>query len=185
MPGLLTLDIASMTGWAHKARPDAPPTYGSVQFEGTSKNMGRFLWYFRRWQMAIMARLDPDQVWYESPFVGNPAAVAKMYALAGQVELNCIDHGLSRDHYGSVTANQWRPRFLGPNFVAKAKGRAARREELKFAVIAQCEAFGWSPQDDNQGDALGILDYRVAKTWPTAAVAGAPLLGAWHDENQN
>ncbi len=176
MSGILTLDIASNTGWAHKARPDAAPEFGSVLFEGNSKNMGRFLWNFRRWQMAIMTRLDPDQVFYESPFVGNPAAVAKMYNLAGQVELNCIDHGLSRDQYHPVTSSQWRPRFLDPDFKPTTSGRTTKRDQLKAAVIAQCEAFGWSPEDDNQGDALGILDYAVLQVWPGAAMAGAPLL---------
>lgn len=165
MGGILAIDPASKTGWAHKAGPAAAPEYGAAAIEGGA-NLGRFLANFRRWHLAIMERLEPGVVYYEPPFVGNAAAVQKLHALRGQIALNCLDRGIPCH---AVAVQAWRSHFLGKGWSLRGLPKDQRRRELKAAVRRQCKILGWPAKNDDEADALGILDYACAQEkWPAA-----------------
>lgn len=55
-----------------------------------------------------------------------------------------------------VWLNSWRPYFLDRVKPRALKGQDAR-DWYKREVIAQCQAYGFDPKDDNAADAIGML----------------------------
>jgi Holliday junction resolvasome RuvABC endonuclease subunit len=172
MTGILAIDPATNSGWAHKARQGAPPTYGAVMIDG--KN-ARFLYNFRGWMVAIMGRLQPDSIYYEPPFVGKINSIKKLYQLQGVLELTALDAGLPCK---AAAVQSWRSHFLGKGWSLKGLPKDSRRRELKAAVRQQCKILGWPTTGDDEADALGILDYACAVERWGAAPAGLFAAGA-------
>lgn len=159
MSGLLALDLATKAGWAYRDGMDDPPQYGTFAIEG--RHIGRFLANYDDWLQKIVQRLAPEYVAYEAPYVGNPSAIRKIYALTSHTEWRCLVMGLPCKE---VAATTWRKHFLG-----RAK---YERREAKQAAMQMCRTMGWKPADDNQADALGLLDYAHAMTFGVAEPQG-------------
>lgn len=77
----------------------------------------------------------------------NIDTLRKLYSLAGVIELLAGRQGVD---CRETNLARWRSWFLSGQ--PRPKGTKA----LKAAVIARCEEYGWAPQNDNEGDALGI-----------------------------
>jgi hypothetical protein len=53
----------------------------------------------------------------------------------------------------AVNLSSWRSKFIGP------QKRGTKRVTLKELSIERCRQLGWKPKNDDEADALGILDY--------------------------
>lgn len=82
------------------------------------------------------------------------AATAEAFAYAVNARIRAANVG------------SWRKSFIG-------KGSGLKTAEFKRLCIARCREFGWTPKNDNDADALGLLDH---------AVGLAGIVPPWREE---
>ncbi|WP_226576479.1 RuvC family protein [Acuticoccus sediminis] len=92
-----------------------------------------------------------DAVYAEEAWVGpktnpNTAAILHKYEVA--IEMACIS---TKTPLRLIRSQTWRKTFFGAG-----RGTGSRAKQ-KATSIEMCRLMGWSPRDDNQADALGIL----------------------------
>ena len=135
----------------------------------TGVDVGRFLCAFEDWLTAdLMARTRPERVVFETAWVGpktNQATARKLMGMAGEVEKICHRNGLM-----CVEANNASVR---KHFIGKGRGT---RDELKQMTIEACRARGWQPANDDEADALAILDYALRLWRIDVPWADGPLI---------
>ena len=161
--GILTLDLATQCGWALSGPPvvhlgDRPflrNFYGDELAWGT-------LDLDRGMRMAQLKALEDflDQVLpyvdhvlreatYEAPH--RRAAARVLTPMADMVDFKAREYSVESWFIAAAT---WRKHFLGFG--------TGKRDDLKEAAKKQCALFGWNVTDDNQADALGLMDYARA-----------------------
>jgi crossover junction endodeoxyribonuclease RuvC len=152
-PLILTLDLATITGWAI-GRHGQRPVSGSVRL--TSKphakigSMGAALMDHVH---ALWIEHEFDRVVVEAPLITTKGMdrTRQALGLAGIVEL----WGYRRTvPVREAPASTVRKQVLGRGTFPKG--------EAKSAVMAWAEAAGYRPQDDNEADALALLHYAVS-----------------------
>ena len=90
-----------------------------------------------------------------------------------------------------VNLESWRPEFIGRVVSQQAKRDARNKSKqldkkvsargtLKALTIARCKQLGWTPRNDDEADALGILDYvltlhQIIPPWRKDEVLRPPL----------
>lgn len=172
MPGILALDLSTVTGWAYRSSPAAAPVYG--RFELPRKrgkkdhNTGEYLAAFRSHLRRLVEEYQPADVVFEAPIIverkdrfGRPVrqsvqSLRKLYSLAGLTEMFCADAGI---RCAEAKMQRARKHFVG-------HGRpGSNRDEIKASIINACRLRGWTPQDDNVADALCVLDYSAHLIW--------------------
>lgn len=151
MPGkvILTLDIATVTGWAVSQPGRNGPLYGSHRIvQGTiGDDLGRAFAAFRQWLSDMLAVYNPDEIWFEAPLPTTNRSISTMRLLmalpAFAEELSYLrSTPCFEQHRGTICKA-----ILG-------KGNATKGDVLGWAVRK-----GHSPQDDNAADALLLLAY--------------------------
>jgi Holliday junction resolvasome RuvABC endonuclease subunit len=171
--GILSLDLASSTGWAYSF-PGDEPQYGSCRFAPPGCEVGRFAMLGADWLDAQLAVHRPRIVVYEAPIlVGaktTPETVEKLMGLVFRLKELCYRRDIPvGKKYDSSTVCKW---FTG-------RGRYGDRAEKKAAVMRACVALGWKPDDDDAGDALALLCYATSILAPKVPAKRwlGPLLG--------
>lgn len=150
---LLTLDLATVTGWA-VWRPDGnhPGVQsGTERLPKTGDDVGRFLCAYADWLMPFVELERPGRVVFEAPWIGPQTSqdvARKLLGLACMTEAVCHWQGIPAWEVNNASV---RKHFIG-------KGRGDRRE-LKRLTMAACRERGWQPEDDNEADALAVMDY--------------------------
>ncbi len=163
MTTILTLDLSTHIGWA--AWPSGHSVaYGTYDLPQTGPDIGRMLRAYDDWWRHMAAVHKPTHLCFEAPFVGGPrmnnVTIYKLINLAGHTEYAAQASGV---RYFQVAIPKWRKHFFG-------KG-GGKRDEMKALAMRECTRRGWRPADDNQADALGMLDYaahclKVKTDWP-------------------
>ena len=164
---IVALDLATRTGWA-RWRAGDEVHHGTIALPETGPEVGRFLAAFDDRLVSVLA-VAPDVVVFEAPWVGSDthqATARKLMGLAGHVEFVCYRAGIA---CCEVNNNTVRKHFCG-------KGNAPRKA-MKAMVIAACRDRGWSPANDDEADALAMLDYaahvyRLDIPWVCGALFG-------------
>ncbi len=171
---ILALDSARVTGWAH-LRENGTIVSGVKELGPKDMRIGPLLLNFDRWLAASIENSKPTWIYYEQPFSGtNQKTSFALMALAGQIEL--------AGFRGKVMV---RP-ILNPVFIAhyckgagalKRKGLTAteRRKARKDRTIAVCLDRGFYPKDDNEADALALLDYAMHNEHLSTGFSRGPL----------
>ena len=179
---ILALDLATTTGWALGEDHQAP-AHGRFSLPSCGENYGVFAAEFWRWLAGRLVRHEPRLVAYEKPIhlpTDKLHTVRRLYSLATVTEMVCVAKGVQVVSYG---LDEIRTNFVGPLHRKRFPGR----DNIKRAVIAECRARGWNPNDDNDADALALLDLARVKHVPgfrsrthlglgcaaSAAIAGA------------
>lgn len=143
---ILALDLGTTTGWALMAR-DGSITSGTESFKPHRFEGGgmRFL-RFKRWLTEIKQTSDGiDAVYFEE--VRRHLGVDAAHAYGGfmaQLTAWCEHHQIP---YQGVPVGTIKKHATG-------KGNASKDE-----MIAAAKARGHLPADDNEADALALLDY--------------------------
>lgn len=150
---ILTLDIATRTGWA-LARPDGPPASGVYRANEGGNRLGYVLFKFSEWLTDFLAANRVRRVYYEAPlFMFNQRdgeqkttqeTVFRLMAMAGVAITVAESFGIEADklHHQQVK------KFFAGSGHAKPE-----------AVIKACFDRGWRPTSDDDADALAMLAY--------------------------
>lgn len=167
---LLALDIATKTGWALGLPGNGLVASGVLALPKTGNDIGRFIAPYAVWLDQKIKESEITDVVFESPImpgVTNVMTLRKLYGLTGRTEEICLDHGIGcRERHMQA----WRKHFLGRASAPKdIKDKAERRKWLKSECIRQCRARGWNPRDDNEADALGLMDCVLCTDYPEYA----------------
>lgn len=146
---ILALDLGTTTGWALRGR-DGTVTSGSVSFKPQRFEGGgmRFL-RFKRWLTEIKQCSDGlDEVVFEE--VRRHASTDATHVYVGflaTLTAWCEHHGIP---YQGVPVG---------TIKRHATGRGNANKEAMMAAI---RALGHQPADDNEADALALLDFALA-----------------------
>lgn len=177
MTKILALDLATCTGFALGGRSGVILS-GYRRFPSTGDDIGAFGRAFRDWLVIGLKRHKPDLVVFESPLLTgltNITTLRKLYGLAFELETVAGDAKLLDMNSGieclEVSNGDWIKHFLGAGNVPP--GGDARKK----AVFRMCGIRGWSPENHDEGDALGILDYAIATGDALFALQATPLFG--------
>lgn len=173
LPMILSLDAATVTGWAY-GRPGEEPTFGVVEFGGGEGGNGEVISKFRAWCFETCYRLRPDELVFESPYVPhipkkpdptkkslfNPKTLRRLYGIASEIEAVCWELRINccESTIGEIS-----------NFFTGRWGHGGR-EKKKAAFIARARQYGWNCTDDNEADAVAL--------WAMAEGIFAPELSA-------
>jgi crossover junction endodeoxyribonuclease RuvC len=170
MTRLLALDLSSHTGFACGSVQEGIVESGTFHIPKTGENVGLFLAHYRKWLDSTITRYEPWTVFFEAPVLpGRGKAglliLRKLYSLAGLTEL--VTHDRSLDCREANTSD------IVTHFCGKGSPRFG--DARKKATIAKCRERGWSPRDDNEADALALLDYAFSLIKPAHALEATPL----------
>lgn len=176
--GILALDLATVTGWAHvsplalaswpktaleaASMPGLPFDVGTQQFPKTGTDVGRFADAFHNWLVSMIEERRPDSLVFEAPYADSKRhqqTARKLLGLAWHTEWCCLRMGV---RCSEANMTEYRKHFTG---VGQAK-----RERMKALVMESCRARGWEVADDNEADAMALLDFAVA-CWRPGRVA--------------
>ena len=148
MSVIFALDLATQTGWAY--RSCGLVTSGSEGFK-LKKTDGpgvRFL-KFRSWFRDMLETVKPTKVVYEEVMRWSSGAAAKCYCgLLAVVQTECEAHEVPYEgvHVGTIKKS------------ATKKGNATKEQMIQAA-----KDLGYSPKDDNEADALHLLQYESGR----------------------
>jgi len=140
---ILALDLGQHTGWAVRTA-DGVITSGTVEFKpGRHEGGGMGYLRFRRWLDELrLSTNGVTEVLYEEIRAHRGTLAAQIYgAFLGHLQAWCESRA-----------------------VATIKRHVTGRGNAdKEAVIAAVRALGFDPADDNEADALALLDWALAQ----------------------
>jgi hypothetical protein len=144
---ILTLDLGTQMGWAMKSQSQI--LSGTQSFKDTRFTGGGMRFYlFQKWLMSIHSTGSISEVWYEEVArhgINNQTAVAHTYGgFLATLQIFCEDNKIP---YQGVPISTIKKHITG-------KGNANKQ-----MVIDAIKLKGFDPKDDNEADALAILDY--------------------------
>lgn len=157
---ILALDIATVTGWALGSL-DCEPEAGRFRLPKTGDDIGRFVNAYRDWLVEMIDRHSPSRVVYESPLT-TPGPQTNMMTLRKLGGLTVMTESVAVDM--AVECKEANLSTIRKHFVGR--GRAPKdvkdgRKWFKAAVMDRCQVKGWHPADDNEADALALLDFSL------------------------
>lgn len=171
-PLVLGLDVATTLGWARGHVDAVAPACGTIRFGTVRTSAPEIFGLAIRWAEAYIGGAKPDILVIEALL--PPDAMHGETSKAVRDRL-CGLHGimLGIAHNSGVgeivmaSVGDVRNHFIGT--------RSLKRAQAKKAVMAKCQALGWSVADDNQGDAAATWSYACALIDPKLALRGSPL----------
>jgi len=136
---ILALDLATKTGWAHIDGPSGVQSFALSRGE----SRGMLFLKFRGWLERIYRDAPFDVVVYEQPHLRGGHATEVLAGMVGILQAWAAEHGVetAMRHSREIKTH------------ATGNGNAN-----KDAMIAAAKERGWSPEDDNEADALWLLD---------------------------
>jgi hypothetical protein len=156
----LALDTSkSQTAWARWATGEPVPSFNSFQCgsEYTDDGQAMEKLWIELDQAAAFGL--PDVVAVESPADASNWAGGRKFQhtkslvrLSGVVMFWARNKGIGRRT--EIDKAHWFPAFIGP-------GQRAPKGESKSYCIARCRTLGLRPRNDDEADAIGILDYMI------------------------
>jgi len=179
--GIIALDLSKRsTGWAIWALGWENPRYGSVQLGSEYTSDGQTCIKLHRTLADLRSTICKFEViYYEKPLTQLQRGGASN--AANDIQIKLVGHAESfaeaipgiRMSQGIDLAS-WRKFFIG------SMKRGTKTKELKDYTMERCNQFGWKPRNNDEGDALGILDYAInlqgiLAPWRNANVLNFPL----------
>lgn len=143
---ILALDLGTKTGWAIKTGPDilsGTQPFTPQRFDGGGMRYLRF----SRWLTELEGNRAIERVYYEEVRRHMSTDAAHCYGgFLATLQAWCETRNIP---YAGIPVGTIKKHATG-------SGAAT-----KDAMIAAAVAKGWSPADDNEADALHILDYAL------------------------
>ena len=156
---LLALDMSkTRTGWAFWSDGLAQPVYGSFPLGDEFTPFGKVFAKLHMELSDLHQTLGFDAVRYEQPadtqHFDRKTSFDVPFVLMGiaaHAHSFCAAKQVRRCEW--VPASTWRRHFIG------TMKRGTKKMDLKDFVQARCRELGMKPRNDDEADALGILDY--------------------------
>jgi hypothetical protein len=155
----LSLDLSKKrTGWAFWAPGQSRPVFGSFGLGDEYSPPGKVFAKLHGELSDLHRATGFVAVRYEQP--ADPQHFARTTAfevpflligLAAHVNSFCAALGIRRCDW--TPAATWRRHFIGP------MKRGTKRMDLKDFVMQRCRDLGMAPRNDDEADAIGLLDY--------------------------
>lgn len=180
MTSILSLDLSKRsTGWAIWQSGWSAPRFGSVQLGSEYTTDGGCyvkLHHVLRDLRVAVSRFE--SIYYEEPI--NPQALTghtnadTLRVLSGLAAHACsFGHAMGL-RVQAVNITSWRRHFVGK------MPRGTKTKDWKAYADERCRQYGWKPQNSDEADALGILDYAVSlegvrALWSENETLRAPL----------
>lgn len=180
--GVLSLDLSkSRTGWAFWEEGMAAPAFGHWRLGDEYTPFGKVFATLHMQLSDLLRATGFSEVRYEQP--ADPSKFDRATAfdvpflligLAAHVNSFCSAKGIRRCDW--IHQATWRRHFIGP------MKRGRKKWELKDFVEARCKELGMAPRNDDEADALGILDYDlsvagITPPWRMQHVLGEQMVG--------
>ncbi|MGH6967777.1 MAG: hypothetical protein ACREEN_01555 [Stellaceae bacterium] len=163
--GILALDLATVTGWAH-GFPGAVPVSGSVRIGREGSSVEVFLSAFYQWLDETLARCPARIFIFEAPFIRDGRTsgdtARKLQSLAGIAGMLAYDRGFPPERICEADSVQVCKAFTGRGHF---KGD---RDRKKLLVMNRCRELGWEPTDNDAADALALFRFAESKFYPNA-----------------
>ncbi len=110
---------------------------------------------------ALIVHHNPDLIVIEAP-IGGKKVNAPLIKMVGCIEGCAFNRGVKTEtaHLGTI-----RKHFLGKAFTKKDfphLTEKAARAEIKRMVWQRCSMMGWSPENDDESDAMALWDWSCA-----------------------
>lgn len=178
----LALDLSKTSaGWAQWLPGWDKPIYGSFRLGSEYTTIGGTCAALHR-ELTAIHRLTP----VEWGFIEKPLTAAQLHGntnadalfilagIAAHAHSFAYAKGWSGQRVIEVNIATWRRHFIGP------MKRGTKSKALKDYTGQRCRQLGWSPRNDDEADALGILDYAlhsrsITPPWAANEVLRAPL----------
>ena len=180
MTSILSLDLSKRsTGWAIWQSGWSAPRFGSVQLGSEYTSDGGCyvkLHHVLRDLRVAVSRFE--SIYYEEPI--NAAALTghtnadTLRVLSGLAAHTCsFGHAMGL-RVQAVNIASWRRHFVGKMPLG------TKTKDWKAYADERCRQYGWKPQNSDEADALGILDYAVSlegvrAPWSENETLRAPL----------
>lgn len=158
----LSLDQAPTKIGFARGGPEETPTWGV--FTPSKKHPECSI---RDWLQSMITLLPIRKVIHEAPFIGprsSPQNVIAMCGLPAIIRLVCDDCDVPCEE---APIDTWRKHFIGFTRAPKGmRGNNRRRQHLKDAAMRACVERDWFVKQDDEADALGILDWALCRDFP-------------------
>lgn len=158
--GLIALDIATTTGWAHgripvlattelerAAQKPPQPTSGVIRIQSV-QGLGHFLSEFEEKLCVILDQYHPAGGIIEAPILPqacNFDTSCKLMSMAGLALLQFSRRGI-------VTLKNAQPSSVKKHFTGSGKAP-------KGGIMDECDHRGWTYATNDEADALAIWDF--------------------------
>lgn len=177
---ILSMDLSKRsTGWAYWNASSDLPSYGTWELGSAFTPNGATYCKLHQ-QMSDLHRLCKfEHLFFEEPI--NPAKlqghtnIETLRVLSGlAAHAESFGEAMGMRTINAVNLSSWRATFIG-----KQK-RGTKRATLKDLSIERCHQLGWKPKNDDEADALGLLDYActfrgIIPPWRLNEVLRPPL----------
>lgn len=176
---LIALDLSKAScGWAMLAENAASPRYGSVMLGSEYTSPGQTFCRLHQTLSDLRMVCRFERIFFEEAI--NPAALSGhtnidtlrlLSGLAAHVESFAYATGC---RVQAVNISTWRRHFVGK------MPRGTKSKDWKYYAIERCRHYGWKPQNSDEADALGVLDYACdavgfVPAWRVDEVLRAPI----------
>jgi len=158
----LALDLSkSSTGWAMWDGESDTARYGSVKLGSEYTDHGNVCARVHVEMSHLYKLLQFEAVFIERPL--DPVMMAKinnfdtpflLYGLATHAFSFCAAKRIKTFHM--VHQATWRKHYIGSMKIG------TRKADLKALAVQRSRELGFKPRNDDEADALGILDYAIA-----------------------
>ena len=180
--GILALDISkSSCGWAVLPEGAGRPLYGHWQLGSEFTSDGRACMKLHQMLTDLHKVVPFNHLYFEQALTMAQKDGAS--SAHSDVLIKLIGHAESfADAYALRTClgihmASWRRHFIGK------MARGTKRKELKEYAMERCRQLGFRPRNDDESDALGLLDYACdlrgfTPAWRINEALRPPLTGA-------
>lgn len=180
---ILALDLSKRsTGWAYWEEGQANPAYGSWTLGSEFTTDGAVFAKLHR-NMADLRKLCRfEHIVFEQPLrpdvlqgFTNIETLRVLAGLAAHVE--SFGAAMRVRSTQPIHMASWRRHFLGK------MARGTKTKTLKEYARERCLQYGWKTRNDDEADAIGLLDYAISThgltpPWSANEVLRQPLTGA-------
>jgi hypothetical protein len=167
LPGILALDPALVTGFAH-SEPGERPTWGHQRLGASGEDTDKISEALEIFLETRIALWQPQYIVRETVYDGpNPVTNNILGGIGWQIDMQARQH---RIPCAKVDSNEFIKWFTSHKGKWPGNTYEQRRAAKKRATVTTAHTYGWQCTQD-EADALALLIYAEAKLFPEMCAA--------------
>lgn len=146
---ILSLDLATQSGFCVGAPDNPNPEFGEFLIPPTSDDVGTFGLTFAGWLKPLIDQHKPELIIFEAPILPQkttPITARKLMLLAGLTEMMA--------RHRKITCREGRASTVKKFFAGKGNAQ-------KADTRAMAKRYGWNVKSDDAADACALWAYAV------------------------